>query len=130
MYTHLFFFRLFPWRLLENTEFPVLYSGPLLVIYFIYSSVYLLIPKSLFIPPLPFPFGNHKSVTLFLKMISFLETQCIRICILVRPLGDSYAHYSLRSALLHSTGLHVDAIPKFIHQRNSFWAPPSCYTLH
>ena len=63
IHTSILFQTLFPWRLLESTEFPVLYSGPLLVIYFIHSSVYLLIPKSLFIPPLPFPFGNHKSVS-------------------------------------------------------------------
>ena len=33
-------------------------SGSLLVMYFIYNSVYLLIPNSKCIPPLPFPFGN------------------------------------------------------------------------
>ena len=38
-------------------EFPVLYRGSLLVIYFIYSSVYMSIPMSQFIPPSP-P-GNH-----------------------------------------------------------------------
>ena len=38
--------------------FPVLYNRSLSVTYFIYSSVYLLIPKSWFHPP--FPFGNHK----------------------------------------------------------------------
>ena len=54
----------------ENwVESPVLYSMSLLVMYFIYSSVYLSIPVSQFIPP-PLPSGNHNlfstSVTLFL----------------------------------------------------------------
>ena len=40
-------------------EFSVLYSGSLLVIYFICRSVYLSILVSQFIPP-PFPLGNHK----------------------------------------------------------------------
>ena len=35
-------------------EFPVLYSRSLLVIYFIYSSVYMSVPVSQFIPPLFF----------------------------------------------------------------------------
>ena len=48
-----------------------LHSRPLLVIYFIYNSVYVLIPSCQFIPlPNGFLFGNHKfdfkSVTLFL----------------------------------------------------------------
>ena len=32
---------LFPYRLSQNIEFPVLYSRPFLFIYFIYSSAYL-----------------------------------------------------------------------------------------
>ena len=48
---------LFPFRLLQNTEQSslLLYSRSLLVIYFIYSSVYMSVPISQFIPPLPFP---------------------------------------------------------------------------
>ena len=48
-------------------EFPVLYSRSVLVICFMYSSVYMSIPIFQFIP-LPFPHGNHRlfstSVTL------------------------------------------------------------------
>ena len=41
--------------------FPVLYSGFLLIMHFIYSSMYVLTPISWFNPP-PFPFGNHKLI--------------------------------------------------------------------
>ena len=37
---------LFPCRLLQNTEFPVLYSRSFLIIYFMYSKVCMLIPAS------------------------------------------------------------------------------------
>ena len=37
---------LFHYRLLQSIEFPVLYSRSLLIIYFIYSSVYMLILNS------------------------------------------------------------------------------------
>ena len=37
---------LFPFRLVQNTDFPVLYSKSLLVIYFKYSSMYISIPHS------------------------------------------------------------------------------------
>ena len=37
---------LFPSKLLQNIEFSVLYSRSLLNVYFIYSSVYMLIPNS------------------------------------------------------------------------------------
>ena len=57
-----------------------LHSRPLLVIYFIYNSVYVLIPSCQFIPlPNGFLFGNHKfdfkSVTLFLfcKLVFFVS---------------------------------------------------------
>ena len=43
-------------------EFPVLYSRSLLVVYFIYSSGYMSIPISQFIPVPPSPLGNHKFV--------------------------------------------------------------------
>ena len=42
IYTYLFFQTLFPYRLLQNTEFPLLYRRSLLVIYFMYRSVYML----------------------------------------------------------------------------------------
>ena len=45
----------------------MLNSRTLLFLYFIYSSIYLLIPNSSFIPPL-LPFGNHKFV--FIRMIA------------------------------------------------------------
>ena len=41
-------------------QFPVLDSRSLLIFYFVYSSVYILIPNSWFIPPpTTFPFGNR-----------------------------------------------------------------------
>ena len=51
-------------------EFPVLYNRSLLVIYFIYSSVYMLIPVSQFIPAPSLSPGNHKLV--FYVLILFL----------------------------------------------------------
>ena len=39
----------------QSVEFPVLYSRLSLVIYFIYSGVYMSIPVSQFIPPPPSP---------------------------------------------------------------------------
>ena len=39
----------------HRVEFPVLYSRFSLVIYFIHTRVYISIPISQFIPPLPFP---------------------------------------------------------------------------
>ena len=55
---------LFLFRLLQTIEFPLPYSWSLLIIYFIYSNVYMLIPNSSFIHPSPpsFTFGNHKFV--------------------------------------------------------------------
>ena len=54
-------------------EFPVLCSRSLLTIYFIYSTVHMFIPPSLFIPPLaPFPFGNYKFVLEVCKSVSVL----------------------------------------------------------
>ena len=43
------------WGYFLDTEYSSLYSRALLVIYFIYSNLYLLIPNSQFIPPYPFP---------------------------------------------------------------------------
>ena len=50
-------------------EFPMLYSRSLFIC-FIHSSVYMLIPNSLFIPP--FSFGNHKFVFYVSGSISVL----------------------------------------------------------
>ena len=64
---------LFSYRLLQNTKFLVLCSRSLLVIYVIYSSVYMLIPSSWFIPPQThFPLGNHKFVFNICKSVSVL----------------------------------------------------------
>ena len=46
----LFFKIIFPYRPLQSIAFPVLNSSFLLVIYFIYSSVYMSVPISQFIP--------------------------------------------------------------------------------
>ena len=61
IHTYIFFQILFSYRLLQNTEYSVLHSRSLVVIYFIYNSVYLLIPNS-FIPLSTFPFSKHKFV--------------------------------------------------------------------
>ena len=46
-HTHIHPFQiLFPYRLLQKTQFPVLQTRSLSVIYFLCSSVYMLIPKS------------------------------------------------------------------------------------
>ena len=51
------------YKLSQNIEFPALYSRSLLVIYLTYSSMYMFIPSSWFIPPWHvfsyFLFGNH-----------------------------------------------------------------------
>ena len=64
---------LFSYRLSQNTEFPVLYSRPVLLIHLIYSSVYVYVNPNLPIypsPPLPPPRVTislfSTSVTLFL----------------------------------------------------------------
>ena len=49
-------------------EFPVVYSRFILVTYFIYSSVYMSIPITQFIPP--FPSDNHKFVFYICEFIS------------------------------------------------------------
>ena len=64
LYTYIYSpcFRLFfPDRLSQSVEFPVLHSRFLLVIYFIYSSVYMAIPVYQCIP-LPITPNNHKLV--------------------------------------------------------------------
>ena len=53
LYTYICSFISFSYITEYWVEFPVLYSRPLLVIYFIYSSVYVSIPVSQFIPPSP-----------------------------------------------------------------------------
>ena len=61
-YKYIFFQILFPYMLLQNTEYSVLHSRSLVVICFIYNTVYLLIPNSSFMPLPTFPFSKHKFV--------------------------------------------------------------------
>ena len=63
---------IFPYRSLQNIEFPVLYSMFLLVFYFMYSGVYMSIPVFPFIPPLPLYSGNHELVFEICNPISVL----------------------------------------------------------
>ena len=61
---HFFFFPdSFPLKVILNysVSFPVVYGGSL-VIYFMYSSVCMLIPNLLIYSLLPFHFGHHKFV--------------------------------------------------------------------
>ena len=53
---------LFPHGSLQSVKFPGLYSRSLLAIYFIYSSMYVTVPISQFIPFPAFPLGKHKFV--------------------------------------------------------------------
>ena len=71
IYIYILFQVLFLYRLLQNIEFPMLYGRFLLVICYIYSSVYMLIPTSWFILA-HFPFGNHKFVFYVCGSISIL----------------------------------------------------------
>ena len=73
LHIYLLCFRLFShishYRVLR---FPVLYSKSSLVIYFIYSNVYVSIPVSQFILPLLLPFSNFGSIfRSILRMSSF-----------------------------------------------------------
>ena len=55
-YTYIFFFRFFSIiGYFKLWVYFVLYSSSLLVIYFMYSYMYVLISNSQFIPPIPFP---------------------------------------------------------------------------
>ena len=73
-YTYIHSFRFFSHIGHYREEFPVLYSRPLLVIYFIYSSIYWHIqsqsPNFSLFPP--FPPGNHKFVFYMYDSISAL----------------------------------------------------------
>ena len=69
-------------------EFPVLYSRSLLIIYFIYNSVYLLIPNSQFIPPSYVSplvsinlFSMSVSLFLFCFWVCLCECVCVCVCI-------------------------------------------------
>ena len=53
-------------------QFPVLYCRSLLFTYFMYNSLYLLVPNSLLISLLPFPFGNHTFVFYICDYVSGL----------------------------------------------------------
>ena len=75
-------------------EFPVLYCSFLLVIYFVYSNVYMSTSASKFILSPPLPPGNHKfvfcicnSVSLFLK---YLFVWLCRIFVAAQRIFDSH----------------------------------------
>ena len=53
---------LFPYRLLQNIEYSSLYSRSLLIICFIYSNVYMLIPNPIYPSFSPFPFSTCKFI--------------------------------------------------------------------
>ena len=55
---------------------PVLYSGCYLVIYFIYSGVYMSVPISQFLPPFPFHLHNHKFVSMSVTISFYSEFIC------------------------------------------------------
>ena len=62
-----------PRRLLQNIEFPVLYSRSLLIICLMYSTVYMFIYTILIYTSLPcFPFGNYKFVFKVYESVSVL----------------------------------------------------------
>ena len=75
---NIYYFQIiFYYRLLRNTELPVLYRRHLLLIYFRYSSVYLLIPSSSFIPSLRVCLSHHRrgELTGGVCTPSFLNTE-------------------------------------------------------
>ena len=72
---YIFFFQIFSithyYKILDII--PCAIPWVLFGIYFIYNSVYLLIPNSYFISPsLPFSFGNHKIIFYVCESISVL----------------------------------------------------------
>ena len=72
-YVYINFFRLFSIIDYYWVQFPVPYSRSLLFTYFIYSSVYILIPNSLFISPISY-LSNHKISISFKVVIALLKT--------------------------------------------------------
>ena len=110
MCTYIFFHVLFHYDLLLK-ELPELFSKTLFI-YFIYSSTYLLIPNSQFIPPppLPFPFGNYKfvsmSVSLFLSICVIFQIPHVRD--IIGCLAFSFRLTSL--SMINSRSIHVAAI--------------------
>ena len=69
VYIYIFFFRSFPlyYKILNIVPCAIV---PLLFIYFIYGSVYLIIPDSSFKPHPPFSFSNHKFVLFVCEAIT------------------------------------------------------------
>lgn len=51
----------------------MLYSGTSLFSYFVYSSLYLIIPNSSNYPSLTFSFNNHKFVLMSVTLFLFCE---------------------------------------------------------
>ena len=73
IYINLFFFRFFSIIDYYKILNIVPCATQVFVVYFIYSSMYLLIPNPSFIQPrLPFPFGNPKFVFYVCESISVL----------------------------------------------------------
>ena len=104
-YMHTFFHIMVHYRLLQDlniiSSFPVLHSKFLLLIYFICSVVYLLIPCSWFIPLLlPLPFGNH---VCFLCLWLYFGFAYRLICIIFKIpyINDTYNICLSLSDLLH-----------------------------
>ena len=74
-YTYIHSFSIsFPVQVITEywVAFPVLCSRSLLIIYVIYSSVYMLIPNLIYPSSPPFPFGNHKFVFEVCESVSVL----------------------------------------------------------
>ena len=65
---------MFHYKSLQHIECNSLYSKSLLFIYFIYTSLYLLIPFSSFVPPsnTPLPFGKHNLFSICVSVLNKL----------------------------------------------------------
>ena len=81
LYTHILFFNIPLWFLIGYwIWFSVLYNGFLFVTYFIYSSVYMLIPNSFILSP--FRFGNRMFVFYVSRSICFVHKFiCVCVCV-------------------------------------------------
>ena len=95
----------------------MLYSRSLLVVYCIYSTMYIFMPNSLFILHIAFPFVNHEFGFLFLHvsvLYKFFSMYCISIylwCLWYLSLSETYSisydisttiHLLLQLFLFHS----------------------------
>ena len=85
------------------------YSRSLLVIHFQYSSVYMSIPNSLFIPPVLFP-SNHKHILKSVNLFLFCEKVFVSFLFRCRIYKESHTIFLLSSvSITLCRSIHVAA---------------------